>query len=292
MLALGIAAAVIPTAKVPEPDDIGRILPADRDHARDVFMDCGGGTPFLVHEHRDGDKSSMLELYPRGEWKRTTGSNVGEMSIGCVDVNALEQIHELLDRATWKREPGRSCDVAMNFVDKWQVDSVEMLTYGPCDATQPDRLTENTILAISDFEAGLPPPRVAPATNCGPDALACYETDQLFPEIRFVVQTSGQWELTHRDPESNLIIDRRVGTVPSKELAVLATLVARAPWKLLPWNHSCEDIVYDAVTVSALGKSVTWSSCGDEHPDPESQMAIDQLFALYREALQRDKMGN
>ena len=102
-LALVVARFVIPTATVPEPHDIGCVLPAHRDFARDTFEQCGGGAPFLVHSHTVGKETKRFELYPRGEWKRITGTEPGDVAMGCVDAAGVSELHALLDRATWKR---------------------------------------------------------------------------------------------------------------------------------------------------------------------------------------------
>ena len=285
-LALVVARFVIPTATVPEPHDIGCVLPEHRDYARDTFEHCGGGVPFLVHSHTVGTATKRFELYPRGEWKQIAGTEPGDVAIGCIDAEGVRELRVLLDHATWKREPNQTaCDAVIAGSDVWQVNGIDRLSYNPCDRTLPDRPTTALVETVDDFEGRVGGTPTDP--TCPIDALACYEWNvgSLFPAVKFVVDHAGRWEITKRDVQTEMITLRANGTFSAPEVAALDARIDRAPWTLVAWKHECADYATGTATVTGHHTPLAWNTCSDMHPDPVTQAAVDRLFELYRSAL-------
>jgi hypothetical protein len=282
LLALGVAAYAIPTATVPEPSDADEFAPADREYARGIFEQCGGGQPLVVHEHFSAAGLTRFEIHPHGEWKLVTN---GGVRVGCLKKNTLDQVKAQLDAAAWHLDEA-SCANAPIDEDTWWVDGTRKLQLDLCEVSRLDTATEVATSAVSDLEARETAGRV-PSFECSPDELACYRANiaSVFPKTEFVVTTDGTWQLTQRDVQTDLITARTTGALTKAELDDLRARVDHASWKLVPWTHECADYNSSDATVVARGMTVSWSACEQVRPDPQTQLAVDRLFELYRSAL-------
>jgi hypothetical protein len=286
---VAIAIYVVPAAEAPEPTDVGCIRPLRLETG--LPAECGGDTvPFLTHEHRDASGVvTRFELFPRGEWRLSTMATGNAVS-GCTDATTLEELSALATAATWKRQHrSTACDVRPSGTEAWLVAGVERLAYNVCDREQPDPQTEKVIELVLNAEA-LNTPQVLRHGDCPNAALACYEwlgttSDGTPPEIEFVVEDSGAWELTQRDVQSDEITVHKTGALAAAEVRALRDRIAHASWTLVKHQACGASNNVGVGTIAVHGHSVIYGPCSIHRPDRPTQRMIDQLFAIYRSAL-------
>jgi hypothetical protein len=287
--AVAIAIYVVPAAEAPDepPREEGCHLP---DRTFTVHEKCGGDTvPFLTHEHREAaGPVTRFELFPGGEW-RLTKIGTSDLQQGCIDAASLREANELATAATWKRQPSSTtCDVIPSGTEAWLVDGVERLAFNVCDLEQPDPRTEKVIERMLAIEGSFNTNAIQHG-DCPRGALACYEWlgalwASTLPESKFVIEDSGAWELTQRDVQSDEITVHKTGTLTTVEVTALRDRIAHASWKLVEQQH-CTSSNEGLGTVAVHGHAVTYGPCSGQLPDRSTQIAIDQLFAIYRSAL-------